>query len=62
MPRVITVDQNAAYPSTLKKLKTIEVLPAAYQLRQTEYLNHLIEQEHQYWSNQDGAPFRLRLQ
>ena len=47
-PRVITVDKNAAYPKALKELKTAGVLPAACELRQSKYLNNLIEQDHRF--------------
>ncbi len=47
-PRVITVDKNAAYPKALNELKTIGVLPAACELRQSKYLNNLIEQGHRF--------------
>jgi IS6 family transposase len=48
IPRVITVDKNAAYPKALKDLKTTGVLPAACELRQNKYLNNLIEQDHRF--------------
>ena len=47
-PRVITVDKNAAYPKALNELKTAGVLPAACELRQSTYLNNLIEQDHRF--------------
>jgi IS6 family transposase len=48
LPRVITVDKNAAYPKALKELKTAGVLPAACELRQSKYLNNLVEQDHRF--------------
>jgi transposase, IS6 family len=47
-PRVITVDKNAAYPKALKELKTAGVLSATCELRQSKYLNNLIEQDHRF--------------
>ena len=45
-PRVITADKNAAYPKALQELKTAGSLPAACELRQSKYLNNLVEQDH----------------
>ena len=47
-PRVITVDKNAAYPKAFKELKSEESMPDACELRQSKYLNNLIEQDHRY--------------
>jgi IS6 family transposase len=47
-PRVITVDNNAAYPKALTELKATGVMPAACELRQVKYLNNLIEQDHRF--------------
>jgi len=47
-PRVITVDKNAAYPKALKELKTARDLPAVCELRQSKYLNNLVEQDHRF--------------
>ncbi len=45
-PRVITVDKNAAYPVAIKTLKGDGALAAETELRQSKYLNNVIEQEH----------------
>lgn len=45
-PRVITVDKNAAYPVALKTLKADETITAQTELRQSKYLNNVIEQDH----------------
>ena len=45
-PRVITVDKNAAYPKAFKELKAERVMSDACELRQSKYLNNLIEQDH----------------
>ena len=45
-PRVITVDKNAAYPKALKELQAAGDLAAACELRQSKYLNNLVEQDH----------------
>jgi transposase, IS6 family len=42
-PRVITVDKNAAYPKAIKELKAEMMLPDACELRQSKYLNNLVE-------------------
>lgn len=47
-PRVITVDKNAAYPKALHELKTAGTIPASCELRQSKYLNNLIEQDHRF--------------
>src|SRR5712691_11050680 len=47
-PRVITVDKNAAYPKAFKELKAVRVIPDACELRQSKYLNNLIEQDHRF--------------
>lgn len=46
VPRVITVDKNAAYPVAMETLKAEEAIPAETELRQSKYLNNLIEQDH----------------
>ncbi len=45
-PRVITVDKNAAYPIGVEILKSDKTLAAQTQLRQSKYLNNVIEQDH----------------
>jgi IS6 family transposase len=47
-PRVITVDKNAAYPKALKEMKAAGDLAASCELRQSKYLNNLIEQDHRF--------------
>ncbi len=47
-PRVITVDKNAAYPKAFKGLKAEEIMPASCELRQSKYLNNLVEQDHRF--------------
>ena len=46
--RVITVDKNAAYPKAFKELTAEEIMPATCELRQSKYLNNLIEQDHRF--------------
>jgi IS6 family transposase len=48
MPRVITVDKNAAYPVAMDELKQDKTLKAETELRQSKYLNNLIEQDHRH--------------
>ena len=45
-PRVITVDKNAAYPIAIEALKVDETLEVTTELRQSKYLNNVIEQDH----------------
>jgi transposase-like protein len=45
---VITVDKNAAYPKALKELKAVGTVPTCCELRQSKYLNNLIEQDHRF--------------
>ncbi|WP_242042134.1 DDE-type integrase/transposase/recombinase [Leptolyngbya sp. FACHB-541] len=45
-PRIITVDKNAAYPVVIEALKADETLAAQTELRQSKYLNNVIEQDH----------------
>ena len=45
-PRVITVDKNAAYPAAIEALKADETISAEVKLRQSKYLNNVIEQDH----------------
>lgn len=45
-PRVINVDQNAAYPKARDSLKANQRLPPPCVLRPANYLNNRIEQDH----------------
>src|SRR5450432_3708080 len=47
-PRVITVDKNVAYPKAFHELKAEGAIPALSILRQSKYLNNLIEQDHRF--------------
>ena len=47
-PRVINVDNNAAYPKAIADLKAAGMLAEAVVLRQVKYLNNLIEQDHRF--------------
>ncbi len=47
-PRVITVDKHAAYPKAEASLKAVGILPKQVELRQVNYLNNLIEQDHRF--------------
>src|SRR6202022_3017208 len=47
-PRAITVDKNAAYPKAFKELKAERVMPDPCELRQSKYLNNLVEQDHRF--------------
>ena len=45
-PRVITVDKNAAYRVAIDALKADETIDQETELRQSKYLNNIIEQDH----------------
>ena len=47
-PRVITVDKNAACPKAIRELKAAGALAPSCELRQSKYLNNLIEQDHRF--------------
>jgi transposase-like protein len=46
VPRVITVDKNAAYPAAMEALKADKTIEKETELRQSKYLNHGVEQDH----------------
>jgi len=48
IPRVITVDKNAAYPKAFRELKADGIMPVSCELRQSKYLNNLVEQDHRF--------------
>jgi IS6 family transposase len=45
-PRVINVDKNAAYPVAIDALKAEETIDQETELRQSKYLNNVVEQDH----------------
>jgi transposase-like protein len=45
-PRTITVDKNAAYPVAIDALKADETIDQETELRQSKYLNNVVEQDH----------------
>jgi transposase, IS6 family len=47
-PRMITVDKNAAYPKAFNQLQEERILPKSCALRQSKYLNNLVEQDHRF--------------
>jgi transposase, IS6 family len=47
-PRVINVDKNRSYPLAVGQLKEEGTLHNLTQLRQSKYLNNLIEQDHRF--------------
>jgi transposase, IS6 family len=47
-PRVISVDKNPTYPLAVEQLKEEGTLPNLTQLRQSKYLNNIVEQDHRF--------------
>src|SRR5262245_16866838 len=47
-PCVITVDKNAAYPLAVRELQEAEALPEGCELRQSKYVNNVVEPEHRF--------------
>ena len=47
-PRVINVDQNAAYPGAINDLKQEGLLPDGSEFRPVKYLNNIVEQDHRF--------------
>src|SRR5512145_3246440 len=47
-PRVINVDKNPAYPPAVEQLKEEGILPNRTQLRQCQYRNNILEQDHRF--------------
>src|SRR3984893_9482248 len=48
VPRVINGDKNAASPKAISEIKASGDLPASVELRQVNYLNTLVEQDHRF--------------
>lgn len=48
VPRVITVDKNAAYPVAIDALQEDESIEKETELRQSKYLNNVVEQDHRH--------------
>jgi len=46
MPRVINVDKNRAYPAAVKDLKREGTIRRGCRLRQSKFLNNIVEQDH----------------
>ena len=45
-PRAITADKNAAYPVAMEALKAEGTIEKETELRQSKYLNNVVEQDH----------------
>jgi IS6 family transposase len=45
-PRVITVDKNPSYPPAIQQLMKEQSLSKETLIRQTKYLNNIVEQDH----------------
>jgi len=47
-PRVINTDKHKAYPPAFAALQEEKTLPQSVELRQSKYLNNVIEQDHRF--------------
>ncbi|MDB5052752.1 MAG: transposase family protein [Bacilli bacterium] len=47
-PRVITVDKNPAYSPAIEQLMDEKKLSKGTIIRQTKYLNYIVEQDHRF--------------
>ena len=59
IPRVINVDKHPAYIGATRDMKKAELLPEQCRLRQSQYMNNLIEQDHRFmkWQIRPGLGF-----
>ena len=59
IPRVINVDKHPAYISATRDMKKAKLLPERCRLRQSQYMNNLIEQDHRFmkWQIRPGLGF-----
>jgi IS6 family transposase len=48
IPRVITLDKNPAYPPAIQELINEKSLSKETLIRQTKYLNNIVEQDHRF--------------
>jgi IS6 family transposase len=48
LPRVINLDKNPAYPPAIQELIHEKALPKETLIRQTKYLNNIVEQDHRF--------------
>ncbi len=48
LPRVITVDNNAAYPQAMRRIRRRKAFPTGCMLHQSKYLNNIVEQDHRF--------------
>src|SRR5262245_56664747 len=47
-PRVINVDKNPTYPPAAEQVQEEGTIPNLTQLRQSKYLNNIVEQDHRF--------------
>jgi transposase, IS6 family len=59
IPRVINVDKHPAYIGATRDMKKAKLLPERCRLRQSQYMNNLIEQDHRFmkWQIRPGLGF-----
>ena len=59
IPRVINVDKHPAYIGAIRDMKKAKLLPERCRLRQSQYMNNPIEQDHRFmkWQIRPGLGF-----
>ena len=59
VPRVINVDKHPAYIGATRDMKKEKLLPEKCRLRQSQYMNNIIEQDHRFmkWQIRPGLGF-----
>jgi len=60
-PRAITVDKNPAYPIAIQELKEEKKMPQGIQVRQSKYLNNIVEQDHRFIKKRLSTMLGLKL-
>ena len=59
IPRVINVDKHPAYIGATRDMKKTKLLPERCRIRQSQYMNNIIEQDHRFmkWQIRPGLGF-----
>jgi transposase-like protein len=59
-PQVVTVDKNAAYPVAIEVLKEDETIDQKAELRQSKYLNNIVEHDNRATSKKSVEGSKLK--